>query len=242
MRSSDEEFRELADRIQDHPGRVAHQRWKSLRSTHRILERNMAELAKLIRVAEKPPANLQMLFISNVDQEALAFQDDYFEELARLLHNYVASVGTLVDHSRNLIRNYEGTELATEYEARLEKVREKPVTGFIKRLRNYTLHSGMPSLGLQHSWTREGDGFRETHTVFFEKSKMLEWSGWGGARQYLQEKGDTVPYRDIIQEYADAIESLYEWLYGQFESVHGAEIDEVNNLIQEQQRFFPSEE
>jgi len=68
---------------------------------------------------------------------------DFLDEVGRLLHNYLAAVGSLRDHTRILWDTY-----LAEDPAYTEKVQatfaESGCCVFVQDLRNYTLHNQLP--------------------------------------------------------------------------------------------------
>jgi len=60
-------------------------------------------------------------------------------EIVCLLHNYLASAKTLIDHTRILVEElYKNTDFWAEYEARKkETFIDSPLAQFVQNLRNY---------------------------------------------------------------------------------------------------------
>jgi len=208
--------RDLRKEIEAHRGITATREWQAWSSVHAILLGNEAELLALVDRAEL--------------SEDGPSGDALFREILRLLHNYVAAVVTLVDHTRNHMRQYEDTEVWEQYQSRLEVVRRRGVSPFMSKLRNYLLHYRVPPIGLTVHY--DGQSKETTVTLFLERDKCLEWKDWPtAARAYLAEQPEQISLRVVVREYAVLIEDLYRWLYEQFTVLHGEDIAAVNALI-----------
>lgn len=222
-------LRELLDAIDRHPGKQARAAWDGLRRVHVVLLRNQTELVSVISALEENRNGLGIEVIQNVRPSPV--REAFYDELIQRLHNYVASVATLVDHTRNLMKRYEGTPSGDEYQRRIAAVTAAPITPLIQKLRNYFLHYRIPPLGVQMTFDQ---GARtEKFACFFSRTTALEWPDWPVlARRYLeQHKDDHISLASLIAEYAAGIDALYSWLYAQFEVLHWADIRDVNALI-----------
>lgn len=220
------DYEAIAEQISQHPATLAERSWDSLEHVHSVLTVNEHELLKLVSAIEQNQNDLAMTVIGNVGPRQP--RTAIFRELLRRLHNYVASAGTLIDHTRNLTRTYEGTSTHEQYLQRLAEAKEKNVLPFISKLRNYVLHVGIPAVGVRVSLK---DGV-ESFMVYIDRDAALEWREWpAAARAFLQAQPEKVSLKDVIEAYGEVIEALYGWLYGQYEDLHGAEIADLNELI-----------
>lgn len=103
-----------------------------------------------------------------------------------------------------------------------------PDASFIKDLRNYVLHYGIPFVG--GSFTINSTGY---HTRFEIDSKPLkQWKSWKTlSKQFLEGAGEKIVLVEPLDRYAKALDSLYLWLKPQFDTLHGEQMIEVNELI-----------
>lgn len=224
--STEDGFAALRQRIRSHPGRVAKRSWDAFGQMHAVHLMNDAELLVLIQAMEQNINRMGLTMISNVGPEEP--REHLFRELLRRLHNYVASAGTLIDHTRNLTDKYKGTATYDEYRTRLQVAMEDDVLIFVKQLRNYVLHVGVPAIGFEMRIAR---GERETFLVYINRDDALAYKGWTApARRFLEDSDALISLRAVIEAYGRVIEGLYKWLYDQFETLHGAEVAEVNLL------------
>ncbi len=228
------DFAALHEQIQSHPGMLARRAWDSLVDIHAVMLTNQDELTAFVKAVEENTDDAAHL-AGNVGPEEP--RRTMFREVIRRLHNYVASVGTLVDHTRILIRKYEGTPTHTEYETRRLDAISNNVVPFVSKLRNYVLHVGVPSIGIQF----RVDHGSESVTIFLDRDAALTWKDWpASARAYLESKPSQLSLIEVIEEYAAVIEDLYRWLYDQFPTLHDADIAAVNDLISKQWSFRQS--
>jgi hypothetical protein len=222
------DLRALLDEIEGHPGTRARREWDALATVHYVMIGNQAELVGLIRAIEQNQDDLALTYMGSVGspkpREAL------YRELVRLLHNYLAGAVTLVDHTRNLMRRYEGTPAAEEFSRRVAAVRSQGISPFINKLRVYVLHYDVPPIG---GTLRFANAHSEMEvTLFLNRDRAMQWPDWPvAARAYLEAQAEQVGLLDLITEYAALIEDLYLWLYDQFPVLHAADIDAVNQLI-----------
>jgi hypothetical protein len=221
-------LQEIKEAIRQHPGTQAHSRWSRLRRTHEILAGNLREFDRLIDRPERD-WEVALNLVTNTGSHD-AEQEAFFNEFDRLLHNVVAAIGTLIDHTRIVARNYEGTSFHSAYTKRVAKVGALPAARFVKDLRNYMLHQTLPAPYSQVQLTQS----EVTYRLHISVPALLESSSWSGAsKSYLAGHGEGLPIREPFDEYTAAIESLYSWMFTQSGDLDVAEVEAANALIDE---------
>lgn len=124
---------------------------------------------------------------------------EFLRWLDRPLHNYIASVRTLVDHSRRIAPKTLGTDTPQleQYEQRVKDDFDAPLPQFVYRLRNYVLHYELPATGGHFSF----DGAEgETHRIFFNADDLLDWNGWTQpAREFIQHAGEQIELHETMR-------------------------------------------
>jgi hypothetical protein len=194
--------------------------WDVVRRSWSVFVRNTTELVDLLK---KPTADIGLaLQLVSPDPRV---GTPFWEELDQRLHNQVASAGSLVDHTRPLTEYYRAdtAEMVTEYESRNGRIMEMNEAAFLRNLRNYLLHYGVPpvvhtlSLGPK---TRSGP---TGHVVKLSAAHLLKWSQWSAqSRGYLS----SFPDRDgpvlgqVVADYGNAMSELYTWLLDQRQVVN----------------------
>lgn len=143
--------------------------------------------------------------------------------------NYVGSALSLVDHTRKVVRRYEGSPFSREYEVRKERMIARPEVVVVGALRNYMLHNEHPGVGRRTSVTPGETSVR----LVIETADLLAWSKLpAGARPYLVEHRQLM-LRELLQGHQEAVEELNRWLLEQFQALHGEEVREFNELVRE---------
>jgi hypothetical protein len=221
------------DAIEQHPGTVAHQRWRSLSQVHQVLLANEAELLALLDQVEGDD-QLAVRVTSNIGPQDL--KDAFYRELIRRLHNYLSALKMLVDHTRNLMRAYGGTTFASEYSTRTAVFASDGRTRVMQKLRDYLLHYQLPPIGVSVSVKTDGDSEKLEVFVFLNRDSALRWSDWPkAAREFLTAQEPHIPLRDLIRGYSSDTATLYGWLYPQFTDLHADDIAQRNALVVELQ-------
>jgi hypothetical protein len=142
-----------------------------------VLNSNFAEL---IASPEQFAADPRLLGVA-----ARPAQQALLLDFVRRLHNYVAAVKTLVDHTRAFrLRNVPEEPLATEDEQRVVAFREKPVVRFLQEFRNPVMHSQLPRVSLTTTF-RDGALRQQLTIEVADALGMHEWSGQ--AKRYIDE-------------------------------------------------------
>ena len=122
-----QEYRDGLDKLQNTEGWRISKRIEHLGISAYIFKTNHDELVQRIEYFKRPEAML-LWDVRNRDQ-----MPDYLKEVTRLLHNFVASAKTLVDHTRIIAREmYENTDFWKEYEAQIaQRLASNPLVQFV---------------------------------------------------------------------------------------------------------------
>jgi hypothetical protein len=194
-----------------------------------VLVANQRELLALIDSVEQD-VSLGIEVTRNIGPRTV--QQAFYDEAIRLLHNYLAALKTLVEHTRNLMRDYRRSAFAVEYQRLVKVATASGLVPFMQKLRDYLLHYQIPPVGTRV----EVDNRTGTAkvTVYLNRDAALAFRDWPpAARSFLTGQPDFIPLRDLIVGYEAEIEQLYRWLYPLFEELHGEQIRDVNALIAE---------
>jgi hypothetical protein len=145
----------------------------------------------------------------------------YHVEVIRLLHNYLASAKTLIDHTRILARDlYEVTTFWEEYEARVTRTfADSRLANFVQRLRNYMLHKELPftSATMLLATGADFDCY-----VNLDLARLRAWDGWNAkAREYLDVlPGDQVRLDQLVGDYTALVGEFHDWLEVRQKQLH----------------------
>ena len=195
------------------------------------LKANYADLEGFLTEVEHDPSILRAVTWGSHDARV-----DYLNETTRQIHNYVAAVKTLVDHTRKLERSLLPTEAdAEDYEERVRvEFAESPLAQFVQQLRNYSLHVRPAEAGIRVTW--RGEDRVESRIVSLRVKDLQEWDGWNRhAERYLATCGREVDLLAVCLEYRDRVVALYD----EFEAlVRRAHSQDLGDLRRQQHRAW----
>jgi len=218
-------FSELLRHITEHPAQDSINRWNALERIHRVYLANQSDL---LRIIDLPNAHKELgiaLFREEAEREV------YFDELYRMIHNYLSMLASLIDHSRNLLKKYESSSTQVEYKRRTDSMSRIGEAKFLKDLRNYLLHVRIPPMVLHFAMTPGPSRF--DFGVRLDVEELLKYSNWSSvAKSYLRGR-EVVILKECVVSYTDAIQGLYDWLFDQFEEIHGGEVADLHALQDE---------
>jgi hypothetical protein len=139
--------------------------------SYNIFSGNLKELKEGLKRIENPQIRLQLMAQNNGDAEGQAHK-----EINRLFHNFLAAAQTLIDHTRIFVnQNYKGTTIHQAYTQKIKsEYAEDELCKFIKDLRNYMLHKGLPDNQMSFSLTKGHAAFEST--ISLEVEKLVTWS------------------------------------------------------------------
>lgn len=147
------------------------------------------------------------------------------QELTRLLHNFLASARSLVDHTRAVMKEwYGGTELHYEYTQEIQKrIISKELPGFIEELRNYALHYRLPvTTATVKVWYDPATSQqRENASLILEKPILLQWSGWTAkGKRFLLNADKEIRIETLVDQYFQDIQNLHQWISASLQNEH----------------------
>ena len=206
----------------------AHQRSFSLN----VFQMNAIELMEAAQRVNDPDQGLALMSQNNREAGIQAHR-----EISRHVHNFVTSAYTLVDHTRAFMKkHYEGTALLTAYEEQVKvEFATAPVAQFIKRLRNYMTHRGLPNSSMYLHINNDPTTAEPTQTmksgVRYDTDELLEWDGWTALdRTYLQQVGEHLPLHQFAQEYLTLVNQHHAWLDAALATYHKADVEDFLQL------------
>jgi hypothetical protein len=193
---------ELRAQILASPDRKLVIEYELLARTYGVFKGNANELRTYLEKHNDPAVALPMWDLNH--RERL---NDFLDEVGRLLHNYLAAVGSLRDHTRILWRSYLETDT---YDEKVQATFiESGCCVFVQHLRNYTLHAQMPITRAQIDGTEDTMDF----SVKLSRPDLLRWSKWPPrAKEYLLgQSADAIDLEEVVTEYECAVRKFYDW-------------------------------
>ena len=210
--------------------------WRSLGRVYKAYARNSDELLSLIAA----PSAMPELAIDLMAADQENKREQYFDELFRLLHNYLSACSTLVEHSRRLMNHYSNMDFYQEYDGRKNKVGQLGVARFLQDLRNYLLHHRIPPLSIGLSIMGQADP-DFTFEVILDAERLLETHDWKvDAEEYIRAR-DRVVLLECVEEINEKTTNLYDWLFAQFKVIHASDIEDIQPLQEEFHALLASE-
>jgi hypothetical protein len=176
---------------------------------YRAYQKNTVEFLTHIQV---PHSDFIIALQTRAPGENPHIYFDFHAELLRLMLNYSAAIGTLIDHTRRTMDGLKVTdpEVYREYSSRKTEVAASGVAVFIKNLRNYMIHYSLPSIANQTSFSQNDGGFFDN---LLDTKTLLEWDRWGEASKVFMQDKEWISLSKTIIDYNGLIDSLYRWLF-----------------------------
>ncbi|MCJ1706903.1 hypothetical protein [Microbacterium sp. VKM Ac-2923] len=205
----EEEIRSVEAEISEHPGHRLHFRLRDLR---RILEAwaGFSQALSALLWALETKEEMHKELIANVGPGS--GRDQIIRALDQATIAYVAGLGAVIDHGRNISKGQSAT-LRHEYDERSRKLLDTVAgAAFLGKLRNYVLHS------IAAPWVFNGqfttDPPISSAVVALEVEALLEnKTAWtADAKTFILASGDRVPLSPILGPYLSAMWEHIGWL------------------------------
>jgi hypothetical protein len=184
----------------------------------RLLERNAEELQKVLHYLTSDPRSAALRDIRKRVELEMAI-----EEVQRLLHNFVASANTLVEHSRAMyVELYEEHDLFRDYQAEVaRRFASAPLIQFVHNLRNVTLHARLPAVFYDFM----------TRRLALRKSHLLLSDRWTApAKLYLASAPEQIDLSDVVETYTNEIRAFYRWVEQRQQEIHAGDLAAVDEV------------
>ena len=232
-------------------GTEAENRLNSRQYSVNILNMNAHELMEAITVSENSE-----FAIAAFSEKNKGASRQIHREVNRLVHNYVCAVSTFADHSRNFMkRYYTGIDFQLDYNAEIQRVfNSSEHCRFVRDLRNYMTHRGLPDSNFRMKATRIGSVDNPVDTsggvpcdvtsgVFYKTERFIEWDGWTApARRYLLAADREMELRVIFDGHIEIMYEFNAWFLERFKNHHKADYEELAELEAEYERLHEVEQ
>jgi hypothetical protein len=163
-------------------------------------------------------------------------------EVIRLFHNYLASVKSLVDHTRIVVEEVHGNkEFSREYELKKQEIFvNSPLSRFIQDLRNYILHKGIPKTIARKTFI-ESD---KANSILLDINSLRSWDNWSAkSKEYLDNAKDNINLYELIVAYGSLVIDFYNWFLMKQEELYKEEFRKYDSIKREYNetvlRVFP---
>lgn len=160
-----------------------------------ILSGNCVQLRQLLHTLEDPNDPAEIWIWENREK-----RDSLLGEVTRHFHNFLTSVTTLIDHTRNLMKEDFITD--KHREEHLQAIRESfaglPLAIFIKELRHFITHRTVPIIQMAHTIEKN----KESRSMDLDLERMASWDKWSPpARLFIQKHKPAIRMLDLINDY-----------------------------------------
>ena len=184
-----------------------------------LLQRNHAELTLAIRYLTANKVAYEMIGIDD-----RWHRQEGMREVIALLHNYVASAKSLVDHSRRISRKkYQPKTLRDEYGRQIqERFVADPLVQFVHDLRGMALHVRLPTVHMSTSFQNVEGTTEMAVRLRLVKADLEEWRGWGPhSKTFLANAPRKIDLLETVEGYDSRVTAFYMWFRAEQDKVHG---------------------
>ena len=163
-------------------------------------------------------------------------------EITRLLHNYVASAKSYIDHTRILHRKlYNKTKRFPEYQSEVEiRFTKNPLARFVEDLRDYCLHFKAPPVCSSLYWSQINAVYNTD--VKLDTNELGKYSKWSPAgKKYLASQSNPIDLLSVVDEYYALVMDFCNWVQSRQKEMHSAEITRVDAMQRELESLLKQE-
>ena len=193
----------------------------NLATSQYAVNRNYHELASAIVSYE---SNLEIW-----DMKNRRILNAFLRELSRLLHNYLSSTFTLIRHNVKLCKDLHCPELDRDYSEIVKDLNTNECVSFVKDLRTFAQHIGLPILSAQISFSKTE--FKQR--ILLDKTALLNWKEWKHApRNYIESHGE-IDLKLVLSEYQNLIATFYKRFYTKISEVFAKQLKEFAEIDSE---------
>jgi hypothetical protein len=216
---------ELGEEIQQLSGyKLYYNDLKGLEISLNTFDKNYRDLRAVIHFITTDPRGAMLHNIQNRDKlEAFGY------EVICRIHNYVAAVLSLLDHTRNLYKKlYKGTDLFPEYQERIDTdFKNNPLSKFVQDLRRYFQHYKSPIIMFT---TTVDSNEHFIVTISIPLDDLMVFKDWSApAKEYLSTFQEKVDVLEIASAYRDTVIAFYNWFRSRQEEIHADELKELDD-------------
>lgn len=212
-------------------------------TSFRLFLRNYRELKRLLDKLE----DLSVAIKQDVNRMVI-------EEITFLLHNYVASVMSLVAHTRRLHREI----IYKKNPKRLKEIKKETNKRFVNNethqiiqgLRDYSLHRKLPIVGRAMSFNALDNKPKLEARFFISTEPLLDWDKWKplakqklnklnsmtNIQMMLEHQKKDISINQLITAHHKEVVSFYEWLGNKQKEWHKEDeqkLREKENIVEQ---------
>lgn len=212
--------------LRDSPEQKTVQKIRHFSISLEIFVSNFKELKHHLEIHNNPQVSLKLM---SQDNRELLHQ--YQKEITRLLHNYIASSLSLIDHTRIHYRElYGNNNLFPEYQEKInEHFVNHPLSSFIKDFRQYIQHFSMPSISSRLKFERGAPDFDISIRISVES--LNKFSGWKSkSKEFIKSLDEDFDLLEIVVAHESHVKEFYEWFMSKQHKIHKSDYEKVNGI------------
>lgn len=157
-------------------------------------------------------------------------------EFLRVFHNYLSSVFTLIEHTYVFRKKLDNKQLDMKCEEEVKKLKANECVVFLKDLRTYTQHCGLPLISANFSFKKSDSDNTASfiQKLLLKKESMLEWRNWSPtSRRYIEKQQEDIELKNVASEYQRLITEFYGKFFKHVSSLYVNEINECLKIESE---------
>jgi len=222
---------EIEREIKNSDGNQFIQRIREFSVSTSIFGKNFLELKNHIQAELEPEYYLKL------QNSKFSQQREHGQlETVRLMHNFLASAFSLVEHTRNYYRkNYDdGLAKFSGYQSEVDdKFTTNPLANFVKCFRQYMQHFQPSFISYQSNLTEELEKLKPK--ILLTRTNILLFSNWNSkAKEYIEELDGDLDILSVFTEYHSLINGFYLWFITEQGKIHK---DEVVALLELEEKL-----
>lgn len=222
---------DLLDKLNSMPEYKLLLRIKTLDASLYVFQRNFEELNSLLIKHSDVKEAIRLRGVGK-KPEMRAF----LYEIARLLHNFVTSVKSLIEHTRVIYREiYKRGEEFPEYQVEVDRrFANNPLTKFVEDLRNYCLHYELPAISSMLHFSRLPPTPVFESRIELKIEELNKYSKWSHlAKEYLSSQNKPINLLNVTNAYYALVKDFYNWFQLRQKEIHSQEFAKVASIQRE---------
>lgn len=218
---------ELVNKLESSEGNKILGGLKHLATSQYAFNRNFDELIRLIKIFEE---DLSIWSVENRNK-----LDALQREFLRLLHNYLSSAFSLIQHTYVFKDSLKNDELKRFYSEVSKNFKVDEIMVLIQDLRIYTQHYKLPFSKASISFTRidkdMSKGMVSKQELLLDRKELLKWKRWAPlSKKYLANQVKDIKLKDLVIDYYNKIQTFYGDLYSKVLSLYKREVEESSAI------------
>lgn len=244
MTDVDDEFNRLEQELLNHSGEFVRRELEGINRSGTVLHSNYSVLIRHMNEFEN---NFKRMVAEDIDGEGTPNQNEFL----RILHNYLASVNAIYDHTQRVRRKFDeefnNDDFSNEYYRLLEEYEIGKMNDFLIDFRNYTQHYKLPlptrRLMLDVTDRMTGE-FDKKPQITFEVETLREGSfDWGhNSKEIMSDFEDGhIVLKEVVMDFHEELQSFHNDLYESASEMYEDELAGRDLIVYKMHKLKPDE-